>query len=393
MISVSFRFLLFFTEKIHMDPSLSTAGSSYRVARLPFKGIHFLRATSKDDTSSRRKESKSKEFHFENSTKAGLVARDFYESVISTTPTSTRSPTQNKKGHLISEQSDPKLIKKNTPKPVSSQRQSERVQTRNKHQFLRSAQEGDVKAVESLLCEGSVDINDVDDFAWTALMCASYSGQRNVVSLLLRKGALWENNRNKSGQTALDLARRAGHLNIVGMLEGIESMGTSKGNQTEKQAKFAKSWCDICRLEYRKHESRRHQHKSSTVHQFNCQHKPTSTMYYIPESNVGFQLMMKEGWDKEKGLGRDGAGQKFPVKTILKRDRKGLGAADREDEASKARVTHFKPFDVQAVKRPRQREEKKVMKVNTLNKRQKKQSHKKEKDWERDFRQSFHLSL
>ncbi len=379
-----------------MDPSLSPAGSSYRMARLPFRGIHFLRATSEDDTSSRSKESKSKEFKIENNTEAGLVARDFYESVISTTPTSTtlkeRSPTRNKKGHIIFAKSD--KIQKNKPNPASSQRQSERVQTRNKHQFLRCAQEGDIKTVESLLCEGSVDINVVDDFAWTALMCASYSGQRNVVSLLLRKGALWESYRNKSGQTALDLARRGGHLGIVGMLEGNQSMGTSEGHQTEKPAKFKKSWCNICSLEYHKHESRRHQHKSSTVHLFNCQHKPTSTMYYIPESNVGFQLMMKEGWDKEKGLGRDGLGQKFPVKTILKRDRKGLGAADREDEAAKARVTHFKPFDVQAVKRPRQEEEKKLrVRSNTLNKRQKKQSHKREKDLERDFRQSFHLSL
>ena len=393
-----FSFILFIyqVKSAVMDSSTSAGGSACRLVRPPFKGIRFLRATSKDDKSAYSAESKTEDSFTESGIEAGREARDFYESVISTQSSSAsikRSSTHAKTVQKFAK--DVRNMKsKNatlTPKPMRSHRQSERqVQTRALHKFLRSAQEGDVKTIDLLLEEGSIDINAVDDYAWTALMCASYSGQPDVVALLLRKGALWECFQDKSGQTALDLSRRAGHLDIVAILEGHQCSTTNARRRMKKRCKNKKFWCDICDLEFR--ESSQEEHQSSTVHLFNCQHKPQSTMYYIPESNVGFQLMMKDGWDKEKGLGPDGSGFKFPVKTVLKRDRKGLGAEDRDDKAARARITHFKPFDVDAVKRPCQPEERKL-RTTTLNKRARKQSEMRERKWERDFRQSFNQSL
>ena len=45
------------------------------------------------------------------------------------------------------------------------------------------------------------------------------------------------------------------------------------------------------------------------------------------------------------GLGPEGTGRKFPVKTVLKKDRLGLGSKQK----SKARITHFSPKDLAAV--------------------------------------------
>ena len=68
---------------------------------------------------------------------------------------------------------------------------------------------------------------------------------------------------------------------------------------------------------------------------------PTHSGFFIPEWNAGFKLLRKAGWGGESGLGRRAQvslfriranenlnfqGTKYPVKTILKRNRAGLGA-------------------------------------------------------------------
>ena len=57
--------------------------------------------------------------------------------------------------------------------------------------------------------------------------------------------------------------------------------------------------------------------------------------------------MLQEGWT-EGGLGAREHGRLQPVKTALKRDRRGLGSAGVEP----ARVTHFGPKDTAAVLAP-----------------------------------------
>lgn len=77
-------------------------------------------------------------------------------------------------------------------------------------------------------------------------------------------------------------------------------------------------------------------------------------------------------------------GRKYPVKTVLKRDRLGLGSKGSQQ----ARVTHFGPNDHSAVKRKKdltkQGEKKEVRKK--ISRRERLAKEKKEKNWERNMR-------
>ena len=77
-------------------------------------------------------------------------------------------------------------------------------------------------------------------------------------------------------------------------------------------------------------------------------------------------------------------GRKYPVKTVLKRDRLGLGSKGSQQ----ARVTHFGPNDHSAVKRKHRitKEGKKKEAVRKISKRERLAKEKKDKNWERNMR-------
>lgn len=77
-------------------------------------------------------------------------------------------------------------------------------------------------------------------------------------------------------------------------------------------------------------------------------------------------------------------GRKYPVKTVLKRDRLGLGSKG----SHQARVTHFGPNDHSAVKRKHRitKGGKKKEAVRKISKRERLAKEKKEKNWERNMR-------
>ena len=57
----------------------------------------------------------------------------------------------------------------------------------------------------------------------------------------------------------------------------------------------------------------------------------------IDQTNKGFQMLKRMGWkESEGGLGKKRQGKLTPVKTILKRDKRGLGSR----KAPSAKVTH-----------------------------------------------------
>ena len=107
----------------------------------------------------------------------------------------------------------------------------------------------------------------------------------------------------------------------------------------------------------------------------------------LTAKNRGYQLLKQAGWDEKSGLGPKGEGRVQPVRTQLKRDRKGLGANDAAAGAGgatahrdlwraldapppklvaagrsvkrpaldgRARVSHFGPYDTRAVDAPYQ---------------------------------------
>ncbi|XP_041474191.1 G patch domain and ankyrin repeat-containing protein 1-like [Lytechinus variegatus] len=334
---------------------------------------------------------------------AGSQAREFYESVIAEPPRIQRTISdcslaedgdqhvQNKSGigkTLVKYRSSKSKTK--LPDSTSSKFSAHKPKgDGGLHRLLRLCQEGNLKEIKRTLKECDINLDSTDNFGWNALMCAAYSGHVPVVEYLGLKCPKGLQHRNKQGQTVYELAQRAGHDDVLELLNQMESEGSSvhetrnyEGTSTSKQP----VWCEKCESDF-KDELKIHQH--STAHLFSCGHGPRPTHYHLPESNRGFQMMLQDGWDKEKGLGKEGEGHKFPVKTILKRDRQGLGSSD---SSVKPRITHFKPFDTDAVKRRRKekKEDKKKdvpLKANDKTRYPKKDRH---KAMEIDFRMSFH---
>lgn len=248
------------------------------------------------------------------------------------------------------------------------------------HQFLRYAQEGKLRPIQELLSGHKVDINVCDQFCWTALMCASHSGQLHIVKFLLEKGAIWKACKDLNGRTALDLARLSKNFDVVDYLLTYNDIARTRQKNTFKNEIWVKSWCSICEEEF---SDSRKVHQGSTVHLFNTQRKPQRTFYYIPEKNVGYQIMLKSGWNEDQGLGPEGIGRKFPIKTVLKRDRLGLGSKGSQE----AKVTHFGPNDSHAVKRRKVKNEKQSScKPRKTSRRERLTKEEKERSWERNMR-------
>jgi hypothetical protein len=243
--------------------------------------------------------------------------------------------------------------------------------------FLQGVQEGDIKRVCSMLGDG-VDINTQDPYGWSALMCATQAGHELVVKLLLKNGAD-KLITDYHGTTALDLAKQSKREKIVEMLEiGVEE---------DPSLKQIKSYfCSVCNASFR--DTTENAHATSTIHLFNMKLQPKPTMYQITEANPGFQMMLRSGWNQEKGLGTDGQGQKFPVKTILKRDRKGFGS--KSNKTAKPKVTHFGAKDLDAINKVTFNHSRE-MRLSTLSKKSMKRASMKERRKDIHFRREFYV--
>ena len=233
-------------------------------------------------------------------------------------------------------------------------------------QLFLFAQEGMLKELRQVLDASTspdVDLNVRDMYGWSLLMSSAYAGHHDIVCYLLSKGVQWKGVCDKQGRTAVDLALMAGHRHVADVIQSFSlddsnEVERSRENelampggcavetptsQTQQQVPF---FCSLCNMAVR--ESTETTHSHSTLHQFNCHHHPSVHQYGIPMSNKGYKLLVKGGWNPEHGLGECSEGKQFPVKTVLKRDRLGLGA----DAGKQARVTHFGPNDTDAVRQP-----------------------------------------
>ncbi|XP_064620674.1 G patch domain and ankyrin repeat-containing protein 1-like [Lineus longissimus] len=267
----------------------------------------------------------------------GKEIKEFYEELVqrdSETPsaqpgckTSSKALQDMVKGH------------KAVPSSLSSDKSctdnlSDMELTKLNRDLLFSSQNGDLKTVTKLLKRGA-DLNATDMFSWTSLMCACHSGSFSVTEYLLSLGARTDI-KNSQGRTALDLAKIAHRSDILNLFNGKACQaGKSGKNRVEKTVE--RFFCDNCGRDFS--DTTKKAHESSTIHLFNLRKPSRPTGYLIPESNPGYQIMVKGGWDTEKGLGPTGQGRKFPVKTTLKMDRAGIGI----ETDAKPRVTHPAP--------------------------------------------------
>ncbi|XP_018792661.1 PREDICTED: G patch domain and ankyrin repeat-containing protein 1 homolog [Bactrocera latifrons] len=190
------------------------------------------------------------------------------------------------------------------------------------------------------------DVDVCDAFGWTALMMAACEGAIDAVRFLLQLGAN-KNVKEKTGRTARDYAIEKGYDHIATILqknvEDIEEHASQKVSSAT--VSIEPFYCTSC--EHTFTNTTRLRHETSTVHQFStkaigAQNKLNK--FNISNKNRGLQLMVKQGWDKESGLGPTQAGRLYPVKTVIRKKRTGLGTKQEP-----ARVTHFDAFDKQAV--------------------------------------------
>ena len=316
----------------------------------------------------------------QSTTMSGKEAKQFYEEVLS-------MPQEHSFGRRKR-----KLKPSRTGRKPKS-KVSERLPTQG--EVFRFAQDGELDSLRLALSEGHYNVNITDNFGWTLLMSAAYAGHTNTVQYLMSIGAEWRKMMDSSGQNAVDLALSAGHTHIAELIENceddkdspeakdnnsykdaIESHDCVRGDTNENGGPY---FCDICQLTIS--QDIPHKHGTSTLHQFNCQHQPCAhTVYGIPQSNRGYQMLLRRGWDPEGGLGSEQQGQQFPVKTVLKRDRLGFGIQGKD----KARVTHFEAGDTAAIRRP---SEECFVDAKQLKKRDIVREAKKDKQWELRMRQ------
>lgn len=202
---------------------------------------------------------------------------------------------------------------------------------------LKAVEQGDLNYIENNLSKNNVNI--VDYFGWTPLMSAAYSGSIKIVEYLLTLGAD-KRLADKSGNTALDLAIKRNHNDIIIALKKSNfNDNYKKYNSHNKQDKIINFYCEICKNNFK--ETTKKKHETSTLHIFNTKPILPGPIYGLQKDNRGYQIMLNNGWDEKQGLGPTGTGLKYPIKTVLKRDRKGFS----KESTKNSRITHFRNFD------------------------------------------------
>ncbi|KAM9327284.1 G patch domain and ankyrin repeat-containing protein 1 [Gastrophryne carolinensis] len=344
--------------------------------------ITFTKAREKSDFWENGEHSKEKPPKLRQVPTTGQEARSFYESLL---VADEEKPASGNPSRKRKARRSPPCV---TPNTSSSQldRASFHDPTNQRlgHQLLKCSQDGDMKGVRKLVEKERCDVNFRDGYYWTAMMCAAYAGNKDIVNYLLKQGAAWVGVCETQGKDALMLAEDAGHQDVVELLQN--SLRRRRPQEVESRAvPQERKHCDVCRTHYQ--EDSVDLHERSTVHLFNKKKKLPPTYYAIPDHNVGFKMMVKEGWNRESGLGPEGTGRKFPVQTVLKRDYKGLGF-----QTEKPKVTHFAANDTEAVARP-QTKSVRNERVATISRKEERRKEAKAKAWERDLRTYMNIDL
>lgn len=303
----------------------------------------------------------------------GNEARSFYEELISD---KVVNDTFLKGKAVGTEQTLPNSIEKDLAFCENSNTRTASISCVSEldiNRYLRYAQEGNIRQVILLLNKG-VSVDSQDKYGWTALMCAAHSGQYDVVKYLLSFGAKY-NILDDKRRTASDIAISAGFSKISQLLENFHKRKPQKILSDEQDTKN-QIFCELCNGNFTDVSVK--SHESSVIHLFNSKKKAKADPFLLPSTNRGYKMMLRSGWDGCKGLGSEGQGQRYPVKTVLKRDRKCLGS----EKVDKPKITHFNANDKAAVKRNPERK----LTKRVLNKRELKAKERKCKNWERNLR-------
>ncbi|PKY43908.1 G-patch-domain-containing protein, partial [Rhizophagus irregularis] len=94
---------------------------------------------------------------------------------------------------------------------------------------------------------------------------------------------------------------------------------------------------------------------------------------HLPESNIGYKLLMKMGWKAGQGLGSSQQGRKEPIRIDIKSDSLGVGKLEEENYYHATSTAKRKALDSEKIA-----EETEEERVQRQNKVQKQESIKKE---------------
>lgn len=217
-------------------------------------------------------------------------------------------------------------------------------QTFDKQNFFKLALADDSDGLEGLL-ERSIDpdVNATDAYGWTALMMAACEGSARTFQTLLEHGADLTVT-DRKGNNATTLAQKKNRQEVLEITEEFKRHCESIEISDEESPEQGTQFCSDCGIEISKSSSKSHQ--TSTVHLFSCKFKGNTNIktFGIARTNRGFQMMRRTGWDGNSALGARQNGKLYPIKTVIRKSRTGLGT-----EQNPARITHFKANDPSGV--------------------------------------------
>ncbi|KAI5637784.1 g-patch domain-containing protein [Phthorimaea operculella] len=219
------------------------------------------------------------------------------------------------------ERCDKKIVKRKRELPAGYD-----LSTLSDKDLFNAAQNNDADILKLILDKSPDKINTLDSYGWSLLMIACQANSIEAVKELLSRQDINTSVRDKAGNSAQSLVIKNKNLVLADLLlahKKTKSIETLQQDQEQTKVKLKETFsCDICNKTY----SDKQEHLSSTIHNINASKGRTIPAHYvIPSSNKGYQLMLKEGWDRESGLGPDGSGKRYPIRTVQKKDRKGLG--------------------------------------------------------------------
>ncbi|XP_065640102.1 G patch domain and ankyrin repeat-containing protein 1 homolog [Hydra vulgaris] len=229
--------------------------------------------------------------------------------------------------------------------------------------LLRASSSGNKNSVVRCIknIKGYTDFNAIlngqDEFGWNALMCAAAEGHLHIVKYLLKEGCEYKNVTDNSGMDLFELCELKNQFGIyVYLLDNENKYNNCKTNsfngsiksscqtstsvdcsRNRKKTKMINKdsgetllKCELCDSSF--HQNERIQHESSVMHIFNDNKNVVKNIYGIPDTNIGFQMMLRSGWNSNVGLGLDGCGRRNPVKPVIKQNRHGLGMLKNDNK-------------------------------------------------------------
>jgi hypothetical protein len=121
----------------------------------------------------------------------------------------------------------------------------------------------------------------------------------------------------------------------------IGRINADYGSTSNSELSAKQYFCDQCNDHF---NDTREEHIKTPGHLFNLQYEP-AVHFGIPNNNKGYKIMREKlNWDGERGLGKEQQGRLFPIPTVLKKDKLGLGNRNE----LKPRITHSDADQVNA---------------------------------------------